>query len=266
MAPPVALIRASHPIPCLVITAITVAVAARAGAGLARLVALTVVVLAGQFSIGWSNDGLDLPRDRAANRTGKPLVAGTVAPTAVWISAGVAAAGSLVGGFLIGVWPGIGNALLMAPAWAYNAGLKATAWSGVMYVLGFAPIPALAASTAGQPVNWWLVTAAGVIGLGGHFSNVLPDLSADQATGVRGLPQQVAARFGISAARYAAVVLLVAASLLIVLPAGTGWFGAVGLAAVAALAVAGVRARGRTPFYSALAIAGLDVVLFVALA
>ena len=64
--------------------------------------------------------------------------------------------------------------------------------------LGFGPIPAYAASTLpGHPAPRWSVTAAAaLVGLGAHFANVLPDLAGDQATGVKGLPQQVAARWG----------------------------------------------------------------------
>src|SRR5258705_3783334 len=77
-----ALIRSSHPGPCLAITAMTVLLAIGAGAlgrtGAGTVAVFAVAVLAGQLSIGWSNDAFDAGLDAAAGRTDKPLVAGTV--------------------------------------------------------------------------------------------------------------------------------------------------------------------------------------------
>ena len=94
-----------------------------------------------------------------------------------------------------------------------------------MYLLGFGPLPAYAASTLpGHPAPRWPVTlAAALLGLGAHFANVLPDLAADQATGVGGLPQRVAARWGPLAVRAAALALLLAASALLLIGATRPW-------------------------------------------
>jgi 4-hydroxybenzoate polyprenyltransferase len=158
-------------------------------------------------------------------------------------------------------------ALLVGAGWAYNLGLKSTPWSGVMYLLGFGPLPAYAASTLpGQPApRFWVCVAAGLVGLGAHFVNVLPDLAADLSSGVRGLPQLVAARWGPGAARAAALVLLLSASALLVVEASPArrWVAVAGLCVSCVLAVAGAVGTGRTPFRAALAIAGADVAVFV---
>jgi 4-hydroxybenzoate polyprenyltransferase len=111
-----------------------------------------------------------------------------------------------------------------------------------------------------------VTAAAAVIGLGAHFANVLPDLAADRATGVRGLPQRVAARGGPGAVRACALLLLLAASVLLLAAARPGkrWIAIAGLAAAAVLAVPGARGAGRIPFFAAIGIAAVDVVLFVA--
>ncbi len=157
-------------------------------------------------------------------------------------------------------------ALLVGAGWAYNLGLKSTPWSGVMYLLGFAPLPAYAASTLpGQPApRFWVCVAAGLVGLGAHFANVLPDLDADLSSGVRGLPQLVAARWGPGAARAAALVLLLSASALLVVEASPArrWIAVAGLCCSCVLAVVGAVGKGRTPFRAALAIAGADVAVF----
>jgi hypothetical protein len=105
-----------------------------------------------------------------------------------------------------------------------------------------------------------------MLGLGGHFTNVLPDLAADRAASVRGLPQRVAAApGGPTIVRATALLLLVAASALIVLapPGPPGAVALVALAAAVVLAIVGAFARGRRPFQVALLIAALDVALFV---
>jgi 4-hydroxybenzoate polyprenyltransferase len=132
-----------------------------------------------------------------------------------------------------------------------------------MYILGFGPIPAYAASTLpGQPVPIWYATvAAALLGLGGHFANVLPDLDADRASGVAGLPQRVAARWGAGAVRAIALALLLSASLLLVLASSRQWVALAGLGVAAMLAVVGALGKGRVPFMAAFGIAAVDVVV-----
>jgi 4-hydroxybenzoate polyprenyltransferase len=263
-----ALVLAGHPGPSLAISAMITLLAAQAaprGAGPVGLVAPAVV--AGQFSIGWSNDYFDARADAAAGRAGKPVVAGAVSRRVVAAAAGLALAASLALGLALGPVTGLVNAVMMAAGWAYNAGLKGTLASGLMYMAGFGLIPEFAASTLpGHPAARPVITvAAAVLGLGAHFANVIPDLDADRAAGVRGLPQRVAARYGPAAARLAALILLLAASVLLVAaPGGPRRPAALaGLAAAAILAVAGAVSPGRLPFLAAIAIGAIDVALFV---
>jgi 4-hydroxybenzoate polyprenyltransferase len=158
------------------------------------------------------------------------------------------------------------NLIMMAAGWGYNAGLKSTSASGVMYLVGFGLIPALVASTlpGHHPARPWALGAAGLIGLGGHFANVLPDLDGDRAAGVRGLPQRVAAAGGSGLVRLVALVLLLSASVLIVFGrrSGPAWYDLVGLAAAVILAIGGGWAPGRLPFLAAIGVAAIDVGLF----
>jgi 4-hydroxybenzoate polyprenyltransferase len=263
-----ALITASHPGPSLAITAMITLLAAEAAPHGTGPVLVAPVALAAQLSIGWSNDAADARRDAAAGRTDKPLATGAIGPRAVWVAAAVAVCASLAMSLVIGVVTALVNAVMIATGWAYNLGLKSTAWSALMYIAGFGLIPAFAASTLpGHPAPRWPVTAAAaLIGLGGHFANVLPDLAADQATGVSGLPQQVAARWGPAAVRAAALVLLLAASVLLLFAArgDRRWVAVAGLGAAAMLGLAGARGQGRVPFLAAIGIAAVDVVVFAA--
>src|SRR6516162_2021805 len=178
-------------------------------------------------------------RDAAAGRTDKPVATGAISSRAVWIAAVAAVVAALAMSAAMSVATALINAVIIAAGWAYNAGLKATLASGLMYLLGFGPIPAYAASTLpGHPAPRWYVTAAAaLVGLGAHFANVLPDLAADRATGVKGLPQQVAARWGPGAVRAIAIVLLLLASVLLVLAASDTrrWVAITGLAAAGVL-------------------------------
>ena len=261
-----ALLAASHPGPSLAITAMATVLAAEAAPSGFGPVLVAPAMLAGQLSVGWSNDACDAARDIAAGRTDKPVARGEISVRALWVAAVVSVAAALAMAAAISLLTMGILALLVGAAWAYNLGLKSTPWSGLMYLLGFGPLPAYAASTLpGQPApRFWVCVAAALLGLGGHFVNVLPDLTADLRSGVRGLPQLVAARWGAGAARAAALALLLSASVLLVVEAGPArrWVAIAGLCVSCVLAVAGALGTGRTPFRAALAIAGTDVVVF----
>jgi 4-hydroxybenzoate polyprenyltransferase len=262
-----ALVIASHPGPSLAITAMATVLAAEAAPTGFGPVLVAPAMLAGQLSVGWSNDACDAARDVAAGRTDKPVARGEISVRSLWVAAVVSLVAALAMAAAISLLTMGLLALLVGAGWAYNLGLKSTPWSGVMYLLGFGPLPAYAASTLpGQPApRFWVCVAAGLVGLGAHFVNVLPDLAADLGSGVRGLPQLVAARWGPGAARAAALVLLLSASALLVVEASPArrWVAVAGLCVSCVLAVAGAVGTGRTPFRAALAIAGADVAVFV---
>jgi 4-hydroxybenzoate polyprenyltransferase len=264
-----ALIIASHPIPSLAVTAMATLLTAEAappGFGAGRVVLVALAVLAGQLSVGWSNDAIDADRD--AGRADKPAAVGLVSARALWLGAAIAVAASLALAAALGPVSLVIDAAMTAVAWSYNLGLKSTVWSGATYAVAFGLLPSFSASALpGNPLARWPVTiAAGLLGLGAHFANVLPDLAADARNGVRGLPQRLAARSGPAATRYAALVLLLAASVLLLIAATPGrrWAAIVGLCCSAVLAVVGARGRGQVPFLAAIGIAGVNVVLFAA--
>jgi 4-hydroxybenzoate polyprenyltransferase len=263
------LIIASHPIPSLAVTAMATLLTAEAappGFGAGRVVLVALAVLAGQFSVGWSNDAIDADRD--AGRADKPAAVGVVSVRALWLGAAVAVAASLALAAALGPVSLAIDAAMTAVAWSYNLGLKSTVWSGASYAVAFGLLPSFAASALpGHPLARWPVTvAAALLGLGAHFANVLPDLAADERNGVRGLPQRLAARSGPAATRSAALALLLAASVLLLVAASPGrrWAAIAGLCCSGVLAVAGARGRGQVPFLAAIGIAGVNVALFAA--
>lgn len=262
-----ALLAAGHPGPSLAISVLATLLAAQAApAGIGPVLA-GPAMLAGQLSIGWSNDAVDAARDAAAGRIEKPIAAGVIGVRPVWIAACAALVAALATALAISPLTALILTLIVGAGWAYNLGLKSTPASGLMYVLGFGPIPAYAASTLpGQPLpTWYATTAAALLGLGGHFANVLPDLTADQATGVAGLPQRLGARWGAGAVRGAALALLLSASVLLLVASGFHWIAVAGMAVACVFAVVGAVGAGKVPFAAAFGIAAVDVVLLVVL-
>ena len=265
---PRALALATHPGPAVAVTVVAGLLALAAGVPAGRAALVTVAVLAGQASIGWSNDWLDADRDRAVARADKPVVQGAVAPALLRTLAVGSAAAAVVLSLLLGLVPGLLLLVLVASGWAYNAGLKRTAVSVLPYVTGFGALPAgVVAAAPGAPLApWWLVTAGAALGAAAHLANVAPDLEDDLATGVRGLPHRLGAR--VSAATGA--VVLGGASLVLVLgpegpPTAAGWAG-LGLAvpAVAVAALAGTPGFRRLAFPAVMLLTVLDVVLLLA--
>jgi 4-hydroxybenzoate polyprenyltransferase len=263
-----ALARASHFPPTVAVTAIATALAVAVGRGLAGSVAVLLAVLAGQLSVGWSNDYLDRERDRRARRLDKPVVAGTVSARTVGAAALVAVIACVPLSFLSGWRAAIVHLGAVGLAWAYNAGLKNTVISVVPYVVAFGALPVFVTlGLPGHPMPpWWAIAAAALLGGGAHFVNTLPDLADDEQTGIRGLPH----RCGPGASLVIAAVLLAAAVVILtVAPAGAP--GALevallvsALGAVAAVMVAGSTGHERGAWLLTLYVAGLSVVLFLA--
>ncbi len=262
------LVAATHPLPAAAVTAFAVAYALGVGLG-ARALAVGVAVLAGQLSIGWSNDWIDAGRDVAVGRADKPVVAGEVTAPLLRTAALAALVVAVPLSLALGVRAGLAHLVVVAGGWAYNAGLKATVWSWLPYAVAFGTLPSVAtvALPGGSPAPAATTAAAALLGVGAHLANVLPDLDDDAATGVRGLPH----RLGRRRALLATVALLLAAVLLVALaPAGApgplALAGLVGAAALTAWCVleAVRRPGGRRPFTAAMAVAGIAVVLLVA--
>jgi 4-hydroxybenzoate polyprenyltransferase len=262
-----ALIEATHPGPAAAVTVVATLLAVAAGVPAGRTALVLLAVLAGQASIGWSNDWLDADRDRAVARPDKPVVQGAVRPAQLRRAALIAVALAVVLSLLLGALPGALLLLLVAGGWAYNAGLKRTWASWVGYVVGFGALPAgVVAAVPGTPVApWWLVVAGGALGAAAHLANVAPDLEDDLATGVRGLPH----RLGPRVSAVACALLLGGASIVLVAgpdgaPTPAGWV-VLGVAgpAVAVAALAGTRAFRRAAFPAIMLLTVLDVVLLL---
>jgi protoheme IX farnesyltransferase len=261
------LVRGCHPDAVVAVSVAATLLAVATGRDAAGVVAVAAAVLAGQLSIGWSNDWLDAERDRHAGRPDKPAARGAVGAGTLRAAALVAAALAVPLSLASGPVAGVTHLVAVGAGWSYNRPLKGTPLSVLAYLVGFGLLPAFVVlGLPGTPVPpWWLVTAGALLGAGAHFANAVPDLAADAAAGVRGLPH----RLGPVGSRIAGGVLLAAASgVLVLAPAGPpSWYGLVTLALVAVAVPVGtalsLRPGSRAAFRAVLVVGVADVVLLL---
>ena len=221
---------------------------------------LVAAVLAGQLSVGWSNDLVDVARDRRAGRADKPLATGETSLAAVRVACAVAVVACVALSLSLGTVPGVVHLGCVASAWAYNLGLKATVWSWLPYAVSFGALTAVVTYADGLAPPWWWPAGAALLGVGAHLLDVLPDLDDDAATGVRGLPHRLGRRW-ISPV---AATVLVAATVVVLVGASPATPLLVASAVVVlALAAVVVTGTGRRPFAAAVAIALVDATLLV---
>lgn len=234
----------THPGPCVAVTVLAVVLGIGVGLPGGTVVLLGVAVLAGQLSIGLSNDWIDAERDAAVGRTDKPVAQGLVPLSLVRGAALGTAALTVVASLALGAEAGLAHLVFVTSGWLYNAALKRTPASVLPFMVSFGLLPAvvtLALPTPQWPA-WWALAVGAIFGVSIHFTNVLPDLDDDARTGIAGLPHRLGrTRSGLvafGALALAAVLLLVGP--LLTGDAGVSVLAVVGLVASVAIAAAGV--------------------------
>lgn len=257
-----ALVGSAHLGPALAVTVLSALLAAAQGLTPGRGVLLVAAVLAGQLSIGWSNDLLDRTRDQRSGRQDKPLATSDqTAVRVVRLACAAAVAACVALSLALGAAAGLVHLGCVAAGWAYNLGLKATVWSWVPYAVSFGGLTAVVTLADGRAPPWWWPVGAALLGVGAHLLNVLPDLDDDAATGVHGLPHRLGPRH---IAPVAATVLLSATAVVLVGTSASVPVAVLASVTVLALAVLVVAGSGRVPFAAAVAMALVDSVLLVA--
>jgi 4-hydroxybenzoate polyprenyltransferase len=260
-----ALLRATHPLPAGAVTAMAGAVVAALGASPAATALATASTLAGQLSVGWSNDFFDRAEDAAAGRVDKPIPAGEVSAAVVWRAAVVAVPVCVglslpLGGAATAVMAGV-----VASAWAYNLGLQRTALSWLPYAVSFglAPVYLWLAAGEGLPAVW-IVVGGALLGVAGHLTNVLPDIESDRLRGARGLAHRLGPGRSLSGA---AVALATTLGLAVASSGGldpaVAGAAVVAVGLIASVLLAGATGRSRLAFRLTVAAAGAVVAVFV---
>jgi 4-hydroxybenzoate polyprenyltransferase len=190
------LLLSSHPGPTAAVTLLCLVLGVAIGLEPWRLLVLTLAVVAGQLSIGFSNDAIDAARDTAVGRADKPIVTGAISRRTVGLASAVALAVALVLSLVLGPAMLLAHVVVIAGGWAYNAWLKRTAFSVLPFVVSFGTLPSLATLSAADPrlAAAWAGLTGAVLGVSIHFTNALPDLADDRRTGVSGLPHRLGRR------------------------------------------------------------------------
>ena len=208
------LLKSTHPIPSFAVTTFTVLLAIGYGLPLEKLVLVGLGILFQQFSVGLSNDWLDYERDKIVGRNDKPTVRFEVSAKLARNTSFVSAVISLVVAASLGWEVLLIMVSMLVVGWSYNLGLKSSALSALPYAVGFGVVPIFVTLSLPTPQlpHWWVMLAAGLLGVAAHFANALPDLIDDRETGVRALPHILGQRVSAIAISSAAAL----ASLLVV--------------------------------------------------
>jgi 4-hydroxybenzoate polyprenyltransferase len=165
-----------------------------------------------QLAIAMLNDYCDRERD-AVGKPEKPIPRGLVTPREALLAGGVMIALMLL--LLLPLPPlaWLLSLAYLALGMAYNLGLKATPFSGVVFALAMPLIPLYAFAGVGRGLTLlvWLIPLGLLLGVALNLANSLPDLEADVASGARTL----AVVLGLKRSFATVTILLILAALLI---------------------------------------------------
>lgn len=187
--------RLIHPFPTLLNVAATAGLACIAVRGVPEAAVLTrmaLVMLFAQSAIGAANDVVDRYLDAIA-KPWKAVASGLV-PASVALALAVAlAVAALALAMTLGARSLALVVLGLACGLAYDVRLKRTPLSALPYMAAIPTLPAWVWVTLDrwQPQLWWLLPLGALIGISLHLANTLPDLDADRAAGIDGLPHRI---------------------------------------------------------------------------
>ena len=262
------LLKSTHPIPSFAVTTFTVLLAIGYGIPIEKLIPVGLGILFQQFSVGLSNDWLDYERDKIVGRNDKPTVRFEVSAKLVRNASLVSAVIALVFAMSLGWEVLLTMVAMLVVGWSYNLGLKSNALSALPYAVGFGIVPVFVTLSLSIPQLqlWWVMLAAGLLGVAAHFANALPDLMDDRKTGVRALPHMLGQRVSALAISGAAAL----ASLLVVTQSASlnptlAWLGfGLTMSLVVAASVLALRPKPpRVIFHLLIAAAFVNVALLV---
>jgi len=173
---------------------------------------IALAILCGQLVVGWTNDLLDYPLDKAAGRIKKPLIAETVTRKQIQVGIAIALTGAILLSFLgpLGIRGGLLHMLGLGSATIYNFWAKSTWFSPVPYAISFGALPWAVYSVAHKHPPIWLFLDFILVSMSFHFLNVIKDLEWDRTQSVLGLPQRIGKKWSVVVATALAVLSFVA--------------------------------------------------------
>jgi 4-hydroxybenzoate polyprenyltransferase len=185
----IALAKASHFIPTLVVTTLSFTLALKTS-NLSTALGVALTIFSGQLIIGWSNDLIDYQDDIFHKRINKPLVAQQVSPKQLSYAITIVTIilfiltifGPLSGRF------GVIHLVAVVSALAYNAKLKTTVFSFIPWAISFGLLPIFVLGATRYPFKLWIVIIGALFGIGLHIANVFKDFEQDRQSGILNLP------------------------------------------------------------------------------
>lgn len=189
-----------HPIPSLMTVLVAgafVLLAARGVPPIGRFLQLLAVEAGMQFSISAFNDYFDRHID--TGRPDKPVASGRIGPRTAWVVGLLFGVAALLLALPLGGLFTLFTAVGLAGGLLYDAGLKYTAFSWLPFSIAFPTLPlwAWAGALPNGPFPaqlYWVVPVGGVLVLGIHLADTIPDLTTDTEAGVRGLAHRLGLR------------------------------------------------------------------------
>jgi len=195
------LLKAAHFGPTLIVTTISFAVATFYWwEGPAYVIAFGVFT--GQLVVGWSNDLYDYDDDLKHQRVKKPLVSGLITKQYLQKWLRFMLPFSFVANLLgpLGIKGGSVYMLGIACGVAYNFYFKFNFLSPLPYAIAFAALPSSVVISKDLNPPMWMLLGGALFGMAAHFINVIKDMDEDQASGIKGMPQQLGKTKSITAA------------------------------------------------------------------
>ena len=186
------MVKATHFGPAVLVVSISF-ILSLTQVNFAKSVVIALAILAGQCTVGWTNELVDQDRDTAAGRIKKPLVAGTVSTAQLKFGVALALVLAVLLSYLgpLGIKGGSIHMLGLLSAAIYNFGAKATWLSPVPYAISFGAMPWALYESEGKHPPLWLYVDFALVSIAFHFLNVIKDLEWDRAHLVLGLPQRI---------------------------------------------------------------------------
>jgi 4-hydroxybenzoate polyprenyltransferase len=195
------LLKASHFGPTLLVMTVSFAIALPQY-DVNGALQIAIAIFAGQLSVGWSNEVIDFPLDKAADRERKPLVSGELSDSFLKKLIPVAIALAVLLSLMspLGAVGTLLHLLGIFSATLYNLKLKATIFSPLPYLISFGILPWAIYLPAGNTPPLWLYSTLALFSLSFHFLNVIKDLQWDLDQKVFGLPQRLGKKKSIATA------------------------------------------------------------------
>jgi 4-hydroxybenzoate polyprenyltransferase len=153
-----------------------------------RLLFVAIATAAGQASIGWVNDLVDLETDKKLDRRNKPTVRYSLKPENLKTPISIALIVMVPFSFLAAGWiGGLANILAVASAQIYNLYLSRTVWSWLPYAISFALLTVFIAQSSSKWPSWQMICISACVGVIAHIFNALRDLEIDKQASLGGL-------------------------------------------------------------------------------